>query len=289
MATRKTRLIASGGFGKVFASGKIAGKHIYSRKNCQESISEYANILKLYLAYNELLENCSNKRLKQKLRKIKPLQPVEFKEGKHVHEGTEYFCQMHTTLIKGLKTKTLELGKAVEELFPQLLVMPVFDGDTALQLVSDGDISLENPPRYFVWNINDKTRSISDYFPKLDFDVDFPYCMGIVLALFFFGANMNMTDVEVLLGANSKINLVDMGMCKDIHELIKTDDPKRIAAEMLSVSGPFYTKCSFPTEKGRHWDQFKLGFFDTCQEYDLSSAFVTNIWHDISKEFNIKL
>jgi hypothetical protein len=274
------QVLASGGFGMVVADGNIARKLMYSKTTCDAAAIEYHNITTLYNAFERARNSSQNRAVSAALHILRPLvprgflkEPFEFSIGTNVER---FSCQLLTDRIPGLSTSRLphdNLVAAVRQHFPEILVMPVFEFKSQLSLRNPNE-SLDperNFPRYYISNMDE----VGKIYPTIDFLHEFPYAMGVLLAVFVFEAKLSMINVEILLGSSMNIYVVDLGMCNDISEVVDSGDLHELSAILTDISGPFYTKNSFPLPTNEpQYGSFTKGLWDAGVEMGVTTEFL---------------
>lgn len=274
------QVLASGGFGMVVADGNIARKLMYSKTTCDAAAIEYHNITTLYNAFERARNSSQNRAVSAALNILRPLvprgflkEPFEFSIGTNVER---FSCQLLTDRIPGLSTMRLphdNIVAAVRQHFPEILVMPVFEFKSQLSLRNPNE-SLDperNFPRYYISNMDE----VGKIYPTIDFLHEFPYAMGVLLAVFVFEAKLSMVDVKILLGSSMNIYVVDLGMCKDISEVVDSGDLYELSAILTDISGPFYTKNSFPLPTNEpQYGSFAKGLWDAGVEIGVTTEFL---------------
>ena len=274
------QVLASGGFGMVVADGNIARKLMYSKTTCDAAAIEYHNITTLYNAFERARNSSQNRAVSAALNILRPLvprgflkEPFEFSIGTNVER---FSCQLLTDRIPGLSTSRLphdNLVAAVRQHFPEILVMPVFEFKSQLSLRNPNESPdpERNFPRYYISNMDE----VGKIYPTIDFLHEFPYAMGVLLAVFVFEAKLSMVDVEILLGSSMNIYVVDLGMCKDISEVVDSGDLHELSAILTDISGPFYTKNSFPLPTNEpQYGSFAKGLWDAGVEMGVTTEFL---------------
>ena len=274
------QVLASGDFGMVVADGNIARKLMYSKTTCDAAAIEYHNITTLYNAFERARNSSQNRAVSAALNILRPLvprgflkEPFEFSIGTNVER---FSCQLLTDRIPGLSTMRLphdNIVAVVRQHFPEILVMPVFEFKSQLSLRNPNE-SLDperNFPRYYISNMDE----VGKIYPTIDFLHEFPYAMGVLLAVFVFEAKLSMVDVEILLGSSMNIYVVDLGMCKDISEVVDSGDLHELSAILTDISGPFYTKNSFPLPTNEpQYGSFAKGLWDAGVEMGVTTEFL---------------
>ena len=274
------QVLASGGFGMVVADGNIARKLMYSKTTCDAAAIEYHNINTLYNAFERARNSSQNRAVSAALNILRPLvprgflkEPFEFSIGTNVER---FSCQLLTDRIPGLSTSRLphdNIVAAVRQHFPEILVMPVFEFQSRLSLRNPNESPdpERNFPRYYISNMDE----VGKIYPTIDFMHEFPYAMGVLLAVFVFEAKLSMVDVEILLGSSMNIYVVDLGMCKDISEIVDSGDLYELSAILTDISGPFYTKNSFPLPTNEpQYGSFTRGLWDAGVEMGVTTEFL---------------
>ena len=275
-------VLASGGFGMVVADGNIARKLMYSKTTCDAAAIEYHNINTLYNAFKRARNSSKDRAVSAALHILKPLVPRGFlKEPFKFSIGTNvetFSCQLLTDRIPGLSTMQLphdNLVAAVRQHFPEILVMPVFEFQSRLSLKNPNEGFAEIPernfPRYYISNMDE----VGKIYPTIDFLHEFPYAMGVLLAVFVFEAKLSMINVEILLGGTVDIYIVDLGMCNDISEIVDSGDLYELSAILTDISGPFYTKNSFPLPTNEtQYGSFTKGLWDAGVDMGVTTEFL---------------
>jgi hypothetical protein len=275
-------VLASGGFGMVVADGNIARKLMYSKTTCDAAAIEYHNINTLYNAFKRARNSSKDRAVSAALNILKPLVPRGFlKEPFKFSIGTNvetFSCQLLTDRIPGLSTMQLphdNLVAAVRQHFPEILVMPVFEFQSRLSLRNPNEGFAEIPernfPRYYISNMEE----VGKIYPTIDFLHEFPYAMGVLLAVFVFEAKLSMINVEILLGGTVDIYIVDLGMCNDISEIVDSGDLHELSAILTDILGPFYTKNSFPLPTNEtQYGSFTRGLWDAGVDMGVTTEFL---------------
>jgi len=286
------QVLASGGFGMVVADGNIARKLMYSKTTCDAAAIEYHNITTLYNAFERARNSSQNRAVSAALHTLKPLvprgflkEPFEFSIGTNVER---FSCQLLTDRIPGLSTLRLphdNIVAAVRQHFPEILVMPVFEFKSQLSLRNPNESPdpERNFPRYYISNMYE----VGKIYPTIDFLHEFPYAMGVLLAVFVFEAKLSMMDVKILLGGDMNTYIVDLGMCKDISEIVNSGDLYELSAILTDISGPFYTKNSFPMPTNEpQYGSFTKGLWDAGVEMGVTTEFLQlfleQLHHDLT-------
>jgi hypothetical protein len=264
----------------VVADGNIARKLMYSKTTCDAAAIEYHNITTLYNAFERARNSSQNRAVSAALHILKPLvprgflkEPFEFSIGTNVER---FSCQLLTDRIPGLSTSRLphdNLVAAVRQHFLEILVMPVFEVKSQLSLRNPNKSPdpERNFPRYYISNMDE----VGKIYPTIDFLHEFPYAMGVLLAVFVFEAKLSMVDVKILLGSSMNIYIVDLGMCKDISKIINSGDLNELSAILTDRSGPFYTKNSFPLPTNMpQYGLFTRGLWDAGVELGVTTEFL---------------
>ena len=135
-------------------------------------------------------------------------------------------------------------------------------------------LSIDNPPRYFVMSLSDAKKFYKDIH---NFESAYGYFfqMGVIMALFIFLAKMVPIDLEILLGQNNKINMLDFGMCEDIQDE-DYKDPNKIAELICHIGGPLYTKDSMEFN-----EQFRKGFIKASTDFEINKEFLEKVMKGI--------
>jgi hypothetical protein len=274
------QVLASGGFGMVVADGNIARKLMYSKTTCDAAAIEYHNITTLYNAFERARNSSQNRAVSAALHTLKPLvprgflkEPFEFSIGTNVER---FSCQLLTDRIPGLSTLRLphdNIVAAAQQYFPEILVMPVFEFKSQLSLRNPNESPdpERNFPRYYISNMDE----VGKIYPTINFLHEFPYAMGVLLAVFVFEAKLSMMDVKILLGGDMNTYIVDLGMCKDISEIVNSGDLYELSAILTDISGPFYTKNSFPLPTNEpQYGSFSRGLWDAGVEMGVTTEFL---------------
>jgi len=163
-------------------------------------------------------------------------------------------------------------------------VLPNYSGHSSLSLKNQAQRAHpeENVPRYFMLS----AEKVEEALNIPDFEQTFPVAMGTLLAVFTFGAQLSMIDVEVLLGGDLKAHVLDFGMCQDISRLVSGRDAAKLAMELADLGSPFFAKVAFPTPQHPEALRIFMGAFRrTCVKvYDLDPGWVDVLVKKLQEE-----
>lgn len=271
------QVLASGGYGMVLGYRERALKLLRSATTCHQAAAEYKYMEIVYKAFETARGVQVTPRVARALQRLHPIQPIEKWEKKFFYRGETFSCAFVTSLAKGaplkeLKWFTTNITPGLLQLYPVLLVLPSLTAPSGVSVMdASNPLSKANPPRYFIMSQEDARQY---YHGSFDFDFEFPYAMGVLLAVTTFIAKIVLVDVEILLGRfdDASINILDFGMCQPL------DETKNIGDQICDTSGPFFTKDVFPNDpESNEFGVFIHGFEDAAHCFGKPTSLVKRV------------
>jgi hypothetical protein len=263
-------VIASGGFGKVLRYENKAIKLIRDATTCRDAQIEFSKMISMKNAIRYARRKNLSKNIRKILSRINSVQPLYFWNQSFSYRYERFSCGIVSKFIKGIPLK--DLVETDENINLSVLVLVSMSTRRSYLSLMDHTkpLSVDNPPRYFVMSLSDAKKFYKDIH---NFESAYGYFfqMGVIMALFIFLAKMVPIDLEILLGQNNKINMLDFGMCEDIQDEYYKD-PNKIAELICHMGGPLYTKDSMEFN-----EQFRKGFIKASTEFDIDKDFLKKV------------
>lgn len=261
------QVIGSGGYGLILLITppidseipKFTLKLIYTRSGsmCEQAKLEFYKILKVKNAYNKLL-SIVDPELNYLLQFINPLTPYGYYECNIKYNYTIYKCGLLTSYSEGFNVQrhiinylqpsiTMEEKNYIERHYNNILILPSADYELIKLWPANIDLKINNtnPIRYGTLK-KEKFIEFGLINDALFLD-NYSKIMGIIQAIFLWGAKLTMSDVEILIGPNKDLyyyNIIDYGMTGDIN--ISDMNIDYISDIITDISTPFFTKSVFP-------------------------------------------